>query len=296
MKFAIHFFYVLVAAFILNAHTNAAEDPASASLNVVSFNIRIDNPKDGVNAWPNRKENVVALIRFHKTDIVGMQEVRPVQIDDLESALPDYHWYGVGQNDGKRPGDGSHNAIFYRKDRFKSLEEGAFWCSQTPDTPSLGWDATNRRTVSWIKFEDRQTGRVFFVFNTHLSHVSTTAREGSTKLIRERIDQIVGPNPPPVIVTGDFNTGPHTEAYATMTSTDAGDIRLFDAAEQSETGRYGPTGTSNRFEITTVREYPIDYIFVSDPITVKRFGVLSDSFDGRLPSDHYPVLAEIQFR
>ena len=284
------------ALFECKAESHSSSPSSNEPLIVLSFNIRIDNPKDGENAWPNRKKMVVGLIRFHKADLIGMQEVRPVQIEDLEAALPDYGWYGVGQNDGKMPGDGSHNAIFYRKDRFQNLQQGAFWCSETPDTPSLGWDATNRRTVSWIKLKDSQNGREFFMFNTHFSHVSVQARKGSAQLIRQRMDRIVTPATLPVILTGDLNTVPGTVAYNTMTSPDAGRIQLLDAEKESETGRYGPRGTSNRFDITRVPEQPIDYIFVTDHLRVTRFGVLSDSYDGRLPSDHYPVLAEILFR
>ncbi|MEM9157562.1 MAG: endonuclease/exonuclease/phosphatase family protein [Verrucomicrobiota bacterium] len=275
---------------------DAGSKPSNEPLIVLCFNIRIDNPKDGENAWPNRKDFVAALIRFHKADLIGMQEARPVQIEDLEAALPDYSWYGVGQNDGNMPGSGSHNVIFYRKDRFKLLKQGAFWCSETPDTPSLGWDATNKRTVSWVKLEDAQNGRAFYHFNTHFSHVSEQARKGSAQLLRQRMDQIVTPTTLPVIVTGDLNATPEAIAYETMTSSDFGRIQLFDAGEQSETGRYGPGGTFNRFDIARVPEQPIDYIFVTDHIRVKRFGVLSDSSEGRLPSDHYPVLAEILFR
>ena len=263
---------------------------------VLSFNIRIDNPKDGENAWPNRKAHVADLIRFHQSDLIGMQEVRPVQIEDLEAALPDYHWYGVGQNDGKVPGSGSHNAIFFRKDRFQPIQQGAFWCSETPETPSLGWDATNKRTVSWLKLEDTRNGREFYIFNTHFSHMSELARNESASLLKRRIDQIVAPETQPVIVTGDFNAPPGTVPYETMISTKTSLIHLLDAGDQSETGRYGPKGTMNRFDITRVPEQPIDYIFVSNSISVKRFGILSDSLNGRLPSDHYPVLAELQFR
>ena len=270
-----------------------AENASDESLVVLSFNIRIDNPKDGENAWPNRKDFVAGLIRFHQADLIGMQEVRPVQLEDLEAALPDYGWYGVGQNDGKMPGDGSHNAIFYRKERFKNLQQGAFWCSETPDTPSLGWDANNRRTVSWVKFVDSQTGSEFFHFNTHFSHMSELARKGSAQLMRHRMDRIVTPNTAPVIVTGDFNATPGSAPYKTMTSSDSGRILFFDAGDKSETGRYGPKGTSNRFDINRIPEQPIDYIFVTDRIRVTRFGVLSDSYEGRLPSDHYPVLAEV---
>ncbi|MEK7854598.1 MAG: endonuclease, partial [Acidobacteriota bacterium] len=53
-------------------------------LRVMTFNIRYNEPRDGVNAWPNRKQKVADVIRFHKADLVGVQEALIGQLEDLE--------------------------------------------------------------------------------------------------------------------------------------------------------------------------------------------------------------------
>ncbi len=56
---------------------------ASEPVRVMSFNIRHDNPQDGENAWPHRRDWVAELIRENRVDVVGMQEVLKSQIDVL---------------------------------------------------------------------------------------------------------------------------------------------------------------------------------------------------------------------
>ena len=103
-------------------------------LNIGSYNIRCNNPGDGENAWPNRKERVKALILFHEYDVVGVQEARPEQMEDLQQ-MPGFASVGVGR-DGEAGGEFS--AIFYRVDRIQVLDSGTFWLSETPEKVSLG--------------------------------------------------------------------------------------------------------------------------------------------------------------
>src|SRR5688572_29691767 len=129
-------------------------------IRVMTFNIRYDEPQDKENAWPNRKELVASMIRFHHADLVGVQEALARQLKDLETLLPDYSWVGVGRADGKAAGEFS--AVLYRKNRFKHLESSTFWLSETPQVPSAGWDAALPRIATWIKLRDLQTGKILF--------------------------------------------------------------------------------------------------------------------------------------
>jgi endonuclease/exonuclease/phosphatase family metal-dependent hydrolase len=268
----------------------AVEAKSAESLNVMSFNIRYNNPEDGANAWPHRKHNVSALIKFHQADIVGLQEALYGQLGDLEKDLPQYEWFGVGRDDGKK--EGEFTAILYRKDIVSLEKQGTFWCSPTPDTPSKGWDSSLNRTVTWGLFK-RNNKESFYVFNTHFDHIGKVARAECALLIRKRIDQIAKKTP--VIITGDLNTTPLDQPYKNMTNNKPYLNKMSNASKVSQLKRYGTSSTYTRFDITATNKHPIDYIFVSDSIKVSRFGVLSDSFDGRLPSDHYPLLAEIDF-
>lgn len=261
----------------------AAHSDAATSLNVMSFNIRYNNPSDGVNAWPHRKDRVASTVRFHEVDAVGMQEVLVGQLHDLEPRLPGYAWIGVGRDDGEQAGEFS--PIFYRTDRLEVLDHGTFWLSETPDVPgSTGWDAALPRIVTWARFRDRRTDGTFVHFNTHFDHRGVQARRESARLLVQRVASIAGGRP--VVVTGDFNVTPDTDAYATLTRS------LQDAARRVE-APHGPPGTYSGFRVREAPGRRIDYIFAKNGVEVRRFGTLTDQWRGRYPSDHLPVLAEV---
>lgn len=254
----------------------------------MTFNIRYDEPRDGINAWPNRKQKVADVIRFHKADLLGVQEALHHQLTELEMALPGFAWCGVGRTDGKQAGE--YSAIFYRKSRFKLLDTKTFWLSETPDeSGSKSWDAAITRIVTWAKFKDLINGKTFFAFNTHFDHVGQRARVESASLILKKLDAIVGQSP--FVLTGDFNVQRENEAYRTLAAGTAS-VRIADARTISKNGHFGGDSTWNAFkELEPGRT--IDYIFVRDGVKVFEHGVLSDRWDGLWASDHLPVIAEI---
>ena len=271
---------------------SACTDRLGQALRVMSYNIRYDNPDDGENAWVHRRDAVASMIRFHKADVVGVQEALAHQIDDLTARLPGFDWFGVGRDDGKK--EGEFTAVLYRTRRLMSEERSTFWLSETPDRPGLGWDAACNRTVTWGRFVDVSTRRLFFFFNTHFDHRGERARAESTHLLLSKIDALA-PKDTPVVITGDFNYTPDSEPYQVLTRRGPNpEIRIFyDARRMSGVDHHGPTGTFNGFDIQAVTGQTIDYIFVSREWQVLFHGTLSDTFDGRFPSDHMPVLAEI---
>lgn len=253
----------------------------------MTFNIRYDEPRDGVNAWSNRKGKVADVIRFHKADLVGVQEALIGQLEDLEKLLPGFAWCGVGRADGKR--EGEFSAILYRKQRFKLTDCETFWLSETPETVgSKGWDAALPRIVTWAKFRDLRSKKTFYHFNTHFDHRGEKARTESAKLIVSRIAVVAGKMPS--VLTGDLNVKEDTEAYKTLSTAASSGLR--DARYASLNGHFGGTSTFNGFK-EMVPAMKIDYVFVTSGIQVFEHGVLSDNWDGLWASDHLPVLAEI---
>lgn len=261
------------------------------ALRVMTFNIRYNEPRDGVNAWENRKTKVADVIRFHKADLIGVQEALLGQLKDLETLLPDFAWCGVGR-EGENKGEFS--AILYRKSRFKLLETNTFWLSETPDKiGSKGWDANLPRIVTWAKFKDNRTKKTFYQFNTHFDHIGKQARTESSKLLLAQIPKIAGKSL--FVVTGDFNAQEETNVYRILTGKEeAGNFKLIDARYVSINGHFGGNSTWNAFkELEPNRR--IDYVFVGEGTKVLEHGVLSDRWDGLWASDHLPVLAEIVF-
>jgi endonuclease/exonuclease/phosphatase family metal-dependent hydrolase len=262
------------------------------ALRVMTFNIRYNEPRDGVNAWANRKTKVADVIRFHKADLVGVQEAQFNQIQDLEKLLPGFAWCGVGR-DGESAGEFS--AIFYRKDRFKLLQTSTFWLSETPEKAgSKGWDADFPRIVTWAKFQDRVSKKTFFQFNTHFDHRGARARTESAGFLLAQIPKIAAKSP--FVVTGDFNAKEDTNVYQILTGKiESASFKLTDARYVSENAHFGGNSTFNEFK-ELVPEMKIDYIFVGGAgVRVIEHGVLSDRWNGLWASDHLPVLAEIVF-
>jgi endonuclease/exonuclease/phosphatase family metal-dependent hydrolase len=251
--------------------------------NIITYNIRMNTPDDGVNAWPLRKEKVAGLLKFHQADIFNVQEALPEQMDDLVTLFPDFDHVGVGRDDGIRKGE--HMAVFYKKARFEKITDGMFWLSQTPDKPGFGWDAVCNRTVTWIKLKDKVTKKNFYVFDTHFDHRGVKAREEAAKLILAKIKVINAENLP-LILTGDLNLIKSSVPVQTILKD------LPDAMDKTLMPHYGPTGTSGGFDVKILPN-KIDYIFINDKVTVLRHGHLSDSFGLFYPSDHLPVLAEV---
>jgi endonuclease/exonuclease/phosphatase family metal-dependent hydrolase len=268
--------------------TIAYSQSAKENIRVMSYNVRYDNPGDGENRWSNRKDRLTKLISYHAPDVFGTQEVLLNQLQDIEKALPQYAWYGAGRDDGKQAGEFS--AVFYNKDRFTLLDKGTFWLSPEPAKPSKGWDAAIVRVCSWVKLKDKNTSRDFFLFNTHFDHIGVKAREQSAALIVKKIKELAGNMP--VILTGDFNTPDTAAPYKTIISSNI----LKDARELSKTGHYGPDGSFSTFEVASKLGERIDYIFVNNQYEVLRHAILTDSQNGRYPSDHLPVIAEIRLK
>lgn len=249
-------------------------------ITIATYNIRYDNAGDSLNAWPYRKENVKALIQFHELDIFGTEEGLINQIKGI-AELKEYAYTGKGRDDGNEAGE--HSAIFYRKERFKLLESGDFWLSETPDKPGKGWDAKCcNRICSWGKFKDLLSKKEFFFFCVHFDHQGVIARKESGKLMVKKINEIA--KGATAICVGDFNSTPETEQIQHMQTI------LDDAYKVTEMPPYGPEGTFNAFKFDAPMKNRIDYIFVSKGIKVLKYGVLTDAKDQRYPSDHQPVV------
>ena len=283
-------FFLLMPSFSYNL-LMAQSEKADDVFRVMTYNIRYagNEETDGVNAWSKRKKLVASMISFNHADIVGLQEALLPQLNDLTKLLPGYSWLGVGRDDGKSKGEFS--AILFRDDRFEVIKNSTFWLSETPDIPSMGWDAAFTRVVTWAEIKDKETAQTFFIFNTHYDHMGETARINSSKLLKERIGEIC--QNLPVIVTGDFNTKATTEAYQILTDQTDSKLILYDAQSKSETEHHGSNVTFNGFGTSIEPGNKIDFIFVTKDVEVLKHGVIDEVVDGRYPSDHMPVIAEI---
>lgn len=252
-------------------------------LKIMTYNIRYDNPGDGVNAWPNRIEKVTALIRKYNPDIIGVQEALHHQLQDLVRVLPDYTYVGVGRDDGKVKGEFS--AILFRNSRFGLLSDSTFWLSETPLVPgSKSWDAAITRLVTKARFFDKELKTDFIVFNTHFDHMGKEARLNSGAYIAGAVASSRSKTEIPIIVTGDFNCERSEEAYRNVTIKD-----LVDTKPANDL-----TGTFCGFEVGKMECRTIDYIFYTKEWLLKNYLVITDNDGTNYPSDHLPVMSEFE--
>ncbi|MBC7934306.1 MAG: endonuclease/exonuclease/phosphatase family protein [Rhizobacter sp.] len=252
----------------------------------MSFNIRLDVASDGENRWDARKDKVAGLINYYEPDFVGGQEVQHHQLTYLLNTLNGYTSIGVGRDDGKQ--EGEYSCIFYKKDKYKLISQSTFWLSPTPDSVSFGWNAACRRVCTYGLFQSNKTKQFVWIFNTHFDHISELARAESAKLIIKKIKE-VNTKSYPVILSGDFNSKPVDAPAQYM-------LANMHSSRNISQQVYGAADTWNGFKFNKKPDGCIDYIFVSqnNKLSVTKFATITDSYDMKYPSDHFPIMATIK--
>jgi endonuclease/exonuclease/phosphatase family metal-dependent hydrolase len=253
-------------------------------LTIGTYNIRYDNKGDSLNPWVKRAPVIRSMIQFHDFDILGTQEGLKHQLEDLKTGLPGYTYYGIGRDDGKEKGE--HSVIFYKTDKFNVLKSGDFWLSETPEKPGPGWDARLNRICSWVQFQDKASKKKFYFFSVHYDHQGVKARIESSKLILQKIKEIAGNDK--AIFVGDLNGGRSSEWYKTLASTDW----LTDAYTKAKVV-YASNASFNSFGKQVDSDEVIDHIFTTQGFVIDKWGILTDTYHGKYPSDHFPVLVKL---
>jgi endonuclease/exonuclease/phosphatase family metal-dependent hydrolase len=266
----------------------------ASRITAMSYNVRYDNPTDE-NAWSRRREQVASVIRFHRPDVVGLQEAYRTQLVDLRERLDRFEWLRAGRDEGATAGELA--AVGFDKERFNLESDGTFWLSETPEEPgSVGWDAMLPRLVRHVRLREHDTDVELHHFNTHFDHDGETARLESARLLANRIDERA--QNVNVLVTGDLNCRPGSEPYEHLTGRDKtspGRI-LRDTHETVRLRHHGPETTMTDFH-NLIPEKKIDHVLTTVDVEVVQHGVCADSFgDGTYPSDHLPIVVELSFQ
>lgn len=248
------------------------------ALRIMSFNIRCTNV--GRDSWEDRIGIVTATMEKSEADSIGVQEATPEWMETLDRELENYDYVGVGRDDGVNAGEFS--AIFYLKDKYNLLDSGTFWLSETPEQPSLGWDAGCKRVCTWAILENKETNEKYVHVNSHFDHVGIKAREESVKMILNHIDQY---KDLPVVFTADMNVVEGSENYVAFTE-ELNDTKYL-ADDTMDFLTYHDTKPS-KYEGEV-----IDYVMVNDNFDALSYKVVTAGIDERYVSDHFPVYADI---
>lgn len=288
----------LVAFAILLASVSpslASADGETATVKVMSFNLRYGTARDGDNVWDNRKELVAKTIRAFDADLLGTQETLGFQRDYVLEKCPGYEGLAVGREDGAERGE--MTPVFWKKDRFEKLDGGHFWLSEQPDVPgSVSWDSSLTRMASWVKLRDRQqpNAPTILFLNTHFDHRGREARFQSAALIRKWLGE--HGEGCRLVVTGDFNAGEASQPYLAL----FGEVQekpspVVDTFRVANRERSDNEGTFNGFKPDAIDGARIDWIAVSRDWSIPSATIDRTTSEGRTPSDHFPVTATLTF-
>ena len=279
-------FLIVFTFFTLQSFLSAFE------IDAVAFNIRFDNPKDGENAWPNRKEMVGKWIESESPDVIGLQEALRHQINDIKKVATAYSEYGVGRDDGKSRGE--HCTILYLKKRFTLDKKdcGTFWFSDTPEKiASKSWGNEIPRICTWARLIHKKTGKGFYLYNVHYDHQSQSSRIGASNLIIERISNRKQSNEP-IILMGDFNAAEKNPAITVFKEEPLKLVDTFRVVKPDEK----MVKTFHGFRGGSFMGGKIDHVFILPKTAkVRSAEIVRFNKDKRYLSDHYPVRAKLSF-
>ncbi len=259
--------------FIFNSCSNHND-----KINVMTYNIRLDTEADGYNMWDNRKEGIVSLIKEEDVDILGIQEGLPHQIDYLSDQLKNYDFIGEGRDGGNK---GEYSAIYFKNEKIILKEEETFWLSETPEIPSIGWDAALNRIVTLGVFEIKNSKKELIVYNTHFDHIGKVSREKSAGLILNHISKNKYQDRP-TIVMGDFNADQEEAPIRLLSELLEDSFKILPLKN--------PIGTFSGFDTISELSDRIDYIFTKNIKILDYKHINKKLPSGLWPSDHLPIL------
>jgi endonuclease/exonuclease/phosphatase family metal-dependent hydrolase len=256
------------------------------AMRIMTFNLRFDTERDGKNAWVHRRELAVEVIRHGAPDILGTQEGMERQLLFLQENLPAYRMQAHG-----RYWDATcqYPTLFVREERFRIVEGGDCWLSQTPHVHrSKDWDSAFPRMMNHALLEDRHNGRQLLAVVTHLDHIGVQARVEQAKRIATWLSERRGPR----ILMGDFNDAPGSSVHRILASEESAlaDTWQLLSGEESETSM-----THHDFA-GHPEKCRMDWVLVSDHLQALNAVIVSTHLGGRYPSDHFPYLVELAWR
>jgi endonuclease/exonuclease/phosphatase family metal-dependent hydrolase len=273
---------ILVSLFIITLFGQTC----AQSFQTVSYNIRYNNPEDGADNWMRRKEAVAETIFNPENDIIGLQEVLYGQMHYLQGQpeAANFDSWGYGRDDGLY--EGEFSPIFFNNKRFTRYIGEMKWLSETPDTPSVGWDAACKRIVTIANLICCENGRRVTVLNTHFDHEGKVARENSVKIIADLVRKYEA-HGDAVLVLGDFNTTPRDPILKPLKK------MLADACPR----KWRRKSTFNAFKEKAERRKHIDYIWYSKTdFQSSNYAILAPKTKtGRQASDHFMVKTTLEF-
>jgi endonuclease/exonuclease/phosphatase family metal-dependent hydrolase len=117
------------------------------------------------------------------------------------------------------------------------------------------------------------------------------ARRKSARLIRERVSKLA--EGIPAIVMGDFNTPEDSAPLRELLGEVESGRRLLDSYRSLHREVSADESTFNHWAGTTAGSR-IDFILHTEEFTPTAAAIIRANYDGRWPSDHYPITAMLR--
>lgn len=256
---------------------------------VATFNLKNDMPLTRrFLRWSTRKSAVLACITEMDADILGVQEATDEMLEAVSTLNEVYDKVGIPRNN--RPKSTSERTdIFYKKNKFTCLYNETFWLSGTPNKPgSKTLLSPFPRICTYAKLQDRATGEILNVFNTHLCHLLPYTRNKTMKILLNHINdyQLQGN----IILLGDLNTNSDSTTVRHVLNHQAIPLKsVYPNHITMNTMHFG-NGHLNP------KDLPIDYIFVSKDVVVHHTKIVIEKFENMYPSDHFPVVTTLSIK
>lgn len=290
MKPILPLLIILLGLSIINAGEINSNNPPTSMITVCTFNIRYANASDAEagHGWEQRrKEQIRQWLAAQTLDVIGFQEVLPLQNEDLQTMLEAFDHYGLPRDDGHSSGEMS--PIYWRKDRFEKIAARTLWLSETPGQPGPGWDAGLSRIVTHVTLREKASGRILEIWNTHFDNRGSEARLESAKLISTWSSDAAQKNTDQILM-GDFNCLENSPPVMVLKKANWGLVGDNDNAKVE-----GPIGTIAP-GFTHVEGTPrIDHVFCRGSLLPITRTTHVSKANGLVHSDHLPVVVEFEF-
>jgi endonuclease/exonuclease/phosphatase family metal-dependent hydrolase len=243
-------------------HTSALT--STDQIKVMSFNVRGNSASDP-QTMEQRQGNIRQIIVDNTPDVFGLQEFSENNFENW--FMPQMATLGYSVYFNESAGLGSPKVIFYKTSRFTLQGSGTFLIDPL-------------RTGTWVILLDNVNSNKYFFCNSHWSpEADNNERIANAQAVITAV-QTNNPDGLPEVVFGDFNSAPGTTQISNLKNA----LGVADALGDSD-------GDPTFHGWDATGDAKIDWLMCNKNFAYTSFQVITTSYGGFWPSDHWPVMA-----
>lgn len=254
-------------------------------LNLISCNIRFDNPADGNNSWSHRRSLLTKTLLSHSPHIIATQEGRIHQLNDFCELLSNFNLIDQHRSWIK---ERMYPSFFIKKNTFEILGSGDYWLSETPDVAgSISFESAFPRLMTWIKLQPKGIDKKLLLVNTHFDHIKEETRVAQMRVLIQQIKKIHSPEFT-LVIMGDFNDSPTSQIRMSL-------MNEFNSLEDSWLKHNTIEETSHHAFMGEIQNGSrIDWILIEKDLSIQNCFMDKSHQNGHYPSDHFPIICNVK--